>query len=165
MAVRPFEEVVRDHGPAVLRLCRSMLPAHTAEDAWSETFLAALRAYPDLDEHANVQAWLVTIARRKCIDQHRATGRRAVPADATTIATSPDAPVSRTDLPGDGPDEELRAAVQSLPPMQRDALVQHHLMGLPYALVAELLGNSEAAARRAAADGMRRLRTIYGRTP
>lgn len=154
---------MHEHGPAVLRLCRSMLPAHSAEDAWSETFLAALRAYPDLADGANVQAWLVTIARRKCIDQHRSAGRRPVPADATSIGTAPGAPASRTDLPGDSPDEELRAAVQSLPPTQRDALVYHHLMGLPYALVAELLGNSEAAARRAAADGMRRLRTIYGR--
>jgi RNA polymerase sigma factor (sigma-70 family) len=165
VARRPFEQIVRDHGPAVLRVCRALAPPAAAEDAWSETFLAALRAYPGLAEDANVEAWLVTIARHKCIDQHRAAGRRAQPRALDGADTDPATPRSRTDLPGERPDDELRAAVQSLPPTQRDAVVLHHLGGLPYALVAEVLGNSEAAARRAAADGMRRLRTIYGSTP
>jgi DNA-directed RNA polymerase specialized sigma24 family protein len=39
-----------------------------ADDAWSETFLSALRAYPRLPADANVEAWLVTIAHRKAID-------------------------------------------------------------------------------------------------
>jgi DNA-directed RNA polymerase specialized sigma24 family protein len=41
---RPFEEIVAQHGSTVLRVCRAMLPRPDAEDAWSETFLAALRA-------------------------------------------------------------------------------------------------------------------------
>lgn len=163
MATRPFEQVVTDHGPTVLRVCRALAPAQSADDAWSETFLSAMRAYPDLDDSANVEAWLVTIARRKCIDLHRAGGRRAVP-----VAAPEDAPrrrgaaASRTDLPGEGSDEELWSALRSLPPRQREAVVYHHLAGLPYAQVGELVGSSDAAARRAAADGMRRLRTIYG---
>jgi len=50
--------------------------------------------------------------------------------------------------------------------MQREAVVYHHLAGLPYVEVASILGGTEAAARRAAADGVRRLRAIYeGATP
>ena len=45
---RPFEEIVAEHGPTVLRVCRAVLARPDADDAWSETFLAALRAYPDL---------------------------------------------------------------------------------------------------------------------
>ena len=41
---------------------------------------------------------------------------------------------------------------------QREALAYHHLAGLPYAQVGAILGNSEAAARRAAADGLKSLR-------
>jgi DNA-directed RNA polymerase specialized sigma24 family protein len=37
-------------------------------------------------------------------------------------------------------------------------VVYHHLAGLPYADVGDLLGSSEAAARRSAADGIARLR-------
>lgn len=150
----PFEELVTRHGPAVLRVCRAVLGYYEAEDAWSETFLAALRAYPALDPAANVEAWLVTIAKRKAIDQHRARERRAVP-----VAELPER-VSPRPGPGEGY-EELWAALKLLPSAQREALAYHHLAGLPYAQVASILGNSEAAARRAAADGMKKLRLTY----
>jgi DNA-directed RNA polymerase specialized sigma24 family protein len=49
MTKAPFEAVVADHGATVLRVCRAVLGSHTdAEDAWSETFLSALKAYPEL---------------------------------------------------------------------------------------------------------------------
>ncbi|HEY9417932.1 MAG TPA: sigma factor [Pseudonocardia sp.] len=40
----PFDHVVTEHRPTVLRVCRALLRGPDAEDAWSETFLAALRA-------------------------------------------------------------------------------------------------------------------------
>ena len=75
----PFEAVVARHGATVLRVCRAVLGPADADDAWSETFLAALKAYPRLPADANVEAWLVTIAHRKAIDVTRAAARRAVP--------------------------------------------------------------------------------------
>src|ERR1700722_375700 len=77
---QPFERVVEQHGGAVLRVCRVILGAHDAEDAWSETFLSAMRAYPELPADANTEAWLVTIAHRKAIDLTRARVRRPIPA-------------------------------------------------------------------------------------
>ena len=35
-----------------------------ADDAWQDTFISAMRAYPALPETANVEAWLVAIAHR-----------------------------------------------------------------------------------------------------
>src|SRR5271156_358432 len=78
-AKQPFEAVVARHGATVLRVCRAILGLADADDAWSETFLAALKAYPELPDDANVEAWLVTIAHRKAIDVTRAVARRAVP--------------------------------------------------------------------------------------
>jgi DNA-directed RNA polymerase specialized sigma24 family protein len=60
----------------VLRVCRAVLGPDEAEDAWSATFLSALGAYPRLDEAANVEAWLVTIAHSKAIDAIRSPARR-----------------------------------------------------------------------------------------
>ena len=57
-------------------------------------------------------------------------------------------------------DGELLAALDRLAPKQRAAVVHHHVGGLPYAQVAELIGSSEAAARRSAADGIARLREL-----
>ncbi|MCC9176968.1 RNA polymerase sigma factor [Arthrobacter sp. zg-Y750] len=151
MEVKPFEQIVREHGAAVLRVCRAVVGPDQAEDAWSETFLAALRAYPDLPEGANVQAWLVTIAKRKAVDQYRSTSRSPLPVEAV-----PDTPAP---VPADT--DGLWFALKTLPVRQREALAYHHLAGLPYAEVARVLGSSEAACRRSAADGIKKLRALY----
>ena len=82
----PFETLVDRHGAAVLRVCRAVVGPDDADDAWSETFLAALRAYPDLPAGANAEAWLVTIAHRKAIDVWRAARRRAATGATADIA-------------------------------------------------------------------------------
>jgi RNA polymerase sigma factor (sigma-70 family) len=152
--VRPFEEVVAEYGPMVLRVCRAVLGPVDADDAWSETFLSAMRAYPRLDPAANVEAWLVTIAHRRAIDVGRAISRAPAPAE-----TLPERPAPMVNSTADDPG--LWAALESLPDKQRKAVAYHHLAGLPHAEIAELLGNSPAAARRAAADGIKTLRKIY----
>jgi RNA polymerase sigma factor (sigma-70 family) len=140
----------------VLRVCRAVVGAADADDAWSETFLAALKAYPALPSGANLEAWLVTIAHRKAIDLIRAAGRRAV---ATAAAS--DAADSAAVPPADHRDLDLAAAVAALPPKQRQAVAYHYLAGLPYAEIAALVGVSPEAARRAAADGIATLRRTY----
>ena len=150
----PFEKVVAQHGATVLRVVRAVLGHADADDAWSDTFLAAMKAYPDLPADANLEAWLVTIAHRKAIDITRATSRRAIP-----IADTPDTP-SR-DHAGE-PHPDLTEAVAALPTKQRQAVAYHYLAGLPYAEIATLLDTSAAAARRAAADGVAALRRTHG---
>ena len=155
---RPFEEIVAEHGPTVLRVCRAVLARPDADDAWSETFLAALRGYPDLAENANIEAWLVTIAHRKAIDVLRAEGRRAAP---VAVPADP-----RSAIGGWEPiDGDLWAALRALPAKQRQAVAYHHVAGLPYAEVAALVGGSTDAARRAAHDGIRALRRRYLNSP
>ena len=154
MKVRPFEEVVARHGATVLRVCRAVVGPVDAEDAWSETFLSALRAYPDLPADANVEAWLVTIAHRRAVDVGRARSRRAVPTD-----TMPEHADARADPASRDPD--LWTALQRLPDKQRHAVAYHHIAGLPFSEIAVILGNSPDAARRAAADGIKTLRRHY----
>jgi RNA polymerase sigma factor (sigma-70 family) len=150
---RPFEVIVAEHGATVLRVCRAVLGPADADDAWSETFLAALKAYPELPADANVEAWLVTIAHRKAIDVTRAAARRAVP-----VAELPESP---SGLRADGRDLDLAAALAALPRRQREAVAYHYLAGLPYLEVAAVIGGSADAARRAAADGIVKLRRTY----
>jgi DNA-directed RNA polymerase specialized sigma24 family protein len=47
---KPFELIVTKHGPTVSRVGRAVLGPVNAEDAWSEMFVSALRAYPDLPD-------------------------------------------------------------------------------------------------------------------
>lgn len=151
----PFENVVAEHGGTVLRVCRAVLGPHAdADDAWSETFLAALKAWQGLPETTNVEAWLVTVAHRKAIDITRARQRHAIPTD--------EAP-ERESIIGipDGGDRDLWAAIAALPEKQRLSVAYHYLGGLPHKDVAEILGGTVDAARRAAADGIRTLRHTY----
>jgi RNA polymerase sigma factor (sigma-70 family) len=161
---QPFAEIVCLHGPTVLRVCRAMVGRVDADDAWSETFLSALDAYPRLPADANVEAWLVTIARRKAIDVVRARGRRPV-----TVERLPEEP-STLGIPGALDDERAAAetvarAVSALPGKQRQAVTYHYLGGLPYQEVADIIGGTTNAARRAAADGIRALRRTMGARP
>ncbi|WP_262107984.1 RNA polymerase sigma factor [Arthrobacter sp. Marseille-P9274] len=154
--MKPFEQLVIDHGAMVLRVCRLMVgPGADADDAWSETFLSALKAYPLLPADANHEAWLVTIARRKAIDLLRKRSRTPIPAEHL-----PERP-STLGIPGNN-DDELRQAVAALPLRQREAVALHYLAGLPYAEAAALTGSSADAVRRAASDGIAKLRARYG---
>ncbi|MFC4555317.1 RNA polymerase sigma factor [Georgenia faecalis] len=153
--MEPFEAVVATHGATVLRVCRAVLGPVDAEDAWSETFLAALRAYPDLPTGANVEAWLVTIAHRKAIDHVRARARRAVPTD-----TLPEPRLTDGEHPGSW-QRDLWAALADLPERQRHSLAYHYLAGLTYVEVAAVIGGTPEAARKAGSDGVRALRRTY----
>lgn len=148
----PFEAVVAEHGARVLRVCRAVLGPDAAEDAWSETFLAALQAYPRLRPDSDVAAWLVTIAHRKAVDGVRAGARRAVP-----VAHVPEpAPVGGVEPR----DDDLWAALAALPPKQRRCVAYRYLADLAYADIAVLVGGSEVAARKAASDGIAALRRV-----
>jgi RNA polymerase sigma factor (sigma-70 family) len=152
--MRPFELIVEEHGARVLRVCRAVVGPVDADDAWSETFLAALTAYPRLAPDSNVQAWLVTIAHRKAIDIVRARVRSAIP-----MAEVPER-VSTLGHP-DGEGGELWAAVAALPERQRLALAYHYLGGLTHADTAELIGGTVESVRRTASDGLAALRRAY----
>ena len=153
MGLPPFECVVAEHGAVVLRVCRAVVGPVDADDAWSETFLSALRAYPRLRPDSDVRAWLVTIAHRRALDVVRARGRAPVPVEE---------PGRDAVAPGvadpDPTDPALAAAVAALPDKQRHAVAYRYLADLSYADVAALLGGTEAAARRSAADGIAALR-------
>ena len=149
----PFETIVAAHGATVLRVCRAILSPVDADDAWSETFVAAMKAYPGLPVDANVQACLVTIAHRKAIDVTRAVARRArLDADLPAAGIAPAA---------DHRDLDLADSLARLPLKQKQAVAYHYLAGLSYADVAAVLGGTTDAARRAAADGIATLRRTY----
>ena len=74
----PFQRFVDAHARPVLAFLRAMVGEHDAEDCFQETMIAALRGYDRMDG-AHPRAWVMTIARRKAIDHHRARVRRPEP--------------------------------------------------------------------------------------
>jgi RNA polymerase sigma factor (sigma-70 family) len=149
----PFQRFLDAHRDDVLRFLIASLGRHDADDAFQETFISALRAYPRLRADSNLRGWVLTIAHRKALDVHRARGRNPVPVaeihDRAGGATVP-APDH------DRPDHWER--VRALPARQREVLTLRYAADLSHAEIARALGCSEEAARRAAADGLKTLR-------
>ena len=149
----PFQRFLDAHAGDVLRYLVASVGRHDADDAFQETFIAALRAYPRLRADSNLRAWVLTIAHNKALDHHRARARRPLPVaevgERADPAPPPDAGASRGDR------WEL---VSTLPPRQREVLTLRYAADLTHAEIALALGCTEEAARRAASDGLKTLR-------
>jgi RNA polymerase sigma factor (sigma-70 family) len=151
MGVRlpPFQSLLDDFGADVYRFCVTTAGPAEADDAYQETWIAALLAYPKLRRADNLRGWLFRIASNKSIDQHRSRARRPVPVAAPPEPSAP---------PPDPGEPELWAALRRLPPKQRTAVFCRSVLGMPYPELAEVLDSSEDAARRNVFEGLNRLR-------
>jgi RNA polymerase sigma factor (sigma-70 family) len=144
----PFQALLDEHAEDVLGVLRGAVGRVDAEDCFQETFLAALRAYPNIEHADNLRGWLMTIAHRKAVDHHRANGRRPLP-----VAEIEEAAVEPPE-----PDPGVWRAVGALPPKQRAAVALRFACDLPHAEIAAALGCSPEAARRSLHEGIKRLR-------
>lgn len=146
----PFERVVELHGPAVLRFCMAQVGASRAEDCFQETMLSALRAYDAVRDPGAIRAWLLSIAARKAIDNHRAWARAPEPVeDIESLAGTQENPFR---------DEALWAQVRALPDKQRQAVTLRFAGDLTHGEIAVVMQTSQAAARRNVFEGLNRLR-------
>ena len=71
VTVPPFERFYEEQREPVLVQLRRMLGRDAADDAFQETFLRALRAYPSLKHGQHLRAWALAIARNVAIDAYR----------------------------------------------------------------------------------------------
>jgi RNA polymerase sigma factor (sigma-70 family) len=156
-ALPPFQDLLDEHGRDVLGFLVASVGPHDAEDCFQETFIAALRAYPDLKHGENLRSWLLTIAHRKAIDHHRARARRAAPAGSPDEVGGGVA-VEDKRLEAAIADGEVWTLVSVLPPKQRSAVVLRFATDMAYGGIGEMLDCSPAAARRSVHEGLRKLR-------
>jgi RNA polymerase sigma factor (sigma-70 family) len=145
VGIPPFERFYEEHRDAVFGLLVRRIGREAAEDAFQDTFLRALRAYPNLRHGDHLRAWVLTIAERVSIDWFR---RLRPSPDVPDIETVDERPAY----------EELMAMTVDLPPKERAAVILRYGYDLPYDQIGSALGSSTEAARQAASSGVRRLR-------
>ncbi|MGH7685868.1 MAG: RNA polymerase sigma factor [Candidatus Dormibacteria bacterium] len=145
----PFEWVLAEHAGAVLSFL-SRIAGADADDCFQETMLAALRAYPALEHGTNLRGWLLTIARRKAVDNHRASARRPVTVEEIDAAAH--------DHGADAPDTDLWEQVRLLPSKQRRAVGMRFVEDRSYEDIAGEMEISQDAARRNVHEGVKKLR-------
>jgi RNA polymerase sigma factor (sigma-70 family) len=147
----PFQLVLDRHRDEVHRFLLGVVGPTDADDCFQETFLSALRAYPDLRDGSNLRSWIMTIAYRKAMDAHRSRARRAIP-------------VGEIPEHGNGRSFDdahaLWQLVGELPGKQRAAVVQRYANGLAYREIAGILECSEEAARQSVREGLKKLKEM-----
>jgi RNA polymerase sigma factor (sigma-70 family) len=162
-----FARLVTTYQDLVFSLAlRSTAHRADAEDLAAEAFLRAFRALRAYDEDRltalAVRPWLVTVVLNTARNRARDRDRRPTLGDAEP-PESPDAGPSvedRVETAEQG--RELAEHLAALPEKQRLAVVLRHVVDLPVAEVAAVLGCGENTARSHAARGLARLRNRLG---
>jgi RNA polymerase sigma-70 factor (ECF subfamily) len=148
-----FEELYRATYPRVLAYARSSASREDADDAVAEAYAVAWRRRRDIPRGSEL-GWLIGVTRRVLANSRR-TRRRAgalhALLDLQPRAPGPD-PADRVE------DPELRAALLSLSPLDREAVVLTAWFELSSSEAAQALGVTPAAFRMRSARARRRLR-------
>jgi RNA polymerase sigma-70 factor (ECF subfamily) len=126
-------QLTREYGPRLYTYLRHNLPnAADAEDALSETFLAAVRALPAFDGGVSLSAFLYSLAYRKMADFWRR--RHATAPLSESVVAAPD----RTE---DAP-AEFEELLNALPEISRQVLLLRYQVGLSVSEIAEVIERS-----------------------
>ena len=134
---RAFERLYRDHVGRVHGLCLRMTrDPDQAADCAQDTFIKAWKALAKFEARASFSTWLHRIAVNTVLEKRRGPANKEVAVeDPTEYETDTkavfDSPVE---------EEELEAAIQSLPQGARDALVLCGVYGYEHPEAASMLG-------------------------
>jgi len=128
-----FHSLVDRYHRRVFAICFQVLRSSSdAEDATQETFVKLARGAGSFRGEAQLSTWLYRVARNVCTDHVRHHARRpatpvADPGELTSAPAEPDTTA--------GTDERLAvaAALDTLDPLSRQALVLVAIEGLTYA--------------------------------
>ena len=155
---------IRRYQGRVYGLARSMVgDPDLAEDVAQEAFLRAWRYAPAYDSRrGSVHTWMLVITRSLAIDAMRL--RRAQPVDPEVLTTLD----ARATAAGKGPEaeaeisaglREVRAALDDLPPEQRQALLLAALCGRTAAEISEIESIPLGTAKTRIRTGLRKVRS------
>ncbi len=156
----PVGEAWRLHRRRVLDIGYRMLGSLSdAEDVAQDVFARLLVA--DADAIADVEAWLVTVTSRLCLDRLRLheNSRRSYVGPwlpEPIVGSDQDEVADRVTL-----DESVRMAflvvLDRLGPAERAAFLLHDVFGIPFPEVAEIVGRTPQACRQLATRARRRI--------
>ncbi|HEX5406083.1 MAG TPA: RNA polymerase sigma factor [Pseudonocardiaceae bacterium] len=146
-----------------LRLCARWADA---EDITAESFLRAYRALsgyrPDQVAALRPKSWLLTIALNLWRNQQRDAARRPMCDQWEQALDPPDARPGVAETVGLRETErELATLLAVLPPDQRAAVVLRHVVELPVAEIASVLGRPAGTVKSDISRGLRRLRELH----
>ena len=146
-----FGLLVEQHHRAIIRFIHRFLGTRdpdVAEDLAQDVFLEAWRAAASFEPRAKVLTWLLRIAANDCLNYRRSSRLRvmvSLDADDSAVPAAPRTRLPETSVHTSERAEQVRAAIASLPPMQRAAILLRHFHGLSYRDTADALDTTVSA--------------------
>jgi RNA polymerase sigma-70 factor, ECF subfamily len=164
---RAFDELYANHRNALWRFIRrSMRDAQATDDVFQECWSRVIAYRESYRPEARFATWLFRIAHNCCMDHWRKDGRREAreTANDEAVATAPDdtdpQPLDAA-LAGEAR-ERLLAALERLPPEQRDAFLLYVEGGLSVAEIGETTGVNPETAKSRLRYAVARLKQALG---
>jgi RNA polymerase sigma-70 factor (ECF subfamily) len=139
-----FEELVARYAPRLRYFLRKLLGnAESAEDCLQDVWLSAFRGLCKLADAQALRAWLYRIARDRAFAVLRRAGRaEQLTAEAEVPDTLPEEPAFTAEDAA-----AIHAALDRLPPEQREALVLRFLETMSYEEIARATGQALGTVR------------------
>ena len=141
-----FETLYTRHRGHLYRfVLRSVKASGTAEELFQEVWIRVIEARSRYTPQAKFTTWLYTIAHNLLTDHWRKKGLTLVELDEDTDAPAPDDPARQAEARQAL--SRFAAALEALPPAQRQAFLLHEEGGLSIAEIAQATGSNEEAAK------------------
>jgi len=156
---RAAAELMERHAPAVARFLYSAgAEGSDLDDLVQETFFRAFRRIGTWRRESAFRSWLFTIGANLLRDAVRKRkGVRLLPLEAWDApgSSSPDVEVE-----ADETAERIRAAIATLPRLQREVFLRRVQTGEDYGTIAQALGTTPGAARVHYHHAVKRLKEL-----
>jgi len=155
--VAAFSEFVEARSAALFRTAYLMVGDHQlAQDLLQEALVKTLVAWPRLRDRDNVEAYTRRIVVTTSISWRRRRSFHERPTDLLPDTGSPD----QTELVVTH--DAVMAALLTVPPRQRAAIVLRYYQDLTEAQTADVMGCSVGAVKSQVSAGLARLRRVLG---
>ena len=149
---RAWDDIVRLYWRKVFNVAYKFVGRQDeAEDLTQDIFLKLFKSLKTFDRRANFSTWLISVSRNLCIDHYRSMRREhdvvTHDVDVVTLARpsvidSPQAALEQRDRVA-----LLRAALDTLAPSLRTAVMLRDIQELSYQEIAEKLGVPEGTVK------------------
>jgi RNA polymerase sigma factor (sigma-70 family) len=149
-----FDGCYAELGPILRRYLRGRVPDPDIDDVVQVVFLEVWRFRSRFDPARSLEAWVLTIARRRAIDHLRARRGDTVPLEDASSMAGPDGRdiASRVEQRRD-----MQVALARLPDLQREAIEMAYYADLTQREIADRLDVPLGTIKARTARGLRRL--------
>jgi RNA polymerase sigma factor (sigma-70 family) len=152
-----LEDCYAELGPVLRRYLRGRVPDADIDDVVQVVFTEVWRFRSRYDPGRNLEAWVLTIARRRAIDHLRSRQRDTVSLEDAGSVAGPDGRdiASQVDR-----SQDMQVALARLPSQQREAIEMAYYADLTQREIAQRLDVPLGTVKARTSRGLRRLSAL-----